>query len=148
MLRPLLLFLHVASAMGVVAALAVEALALTHLRRATGSSGARAALADLGVARRVEGPSLLLLLVTGFWLATAFWHWQGPWIRAGFLGLVVIGAIGGVMTGRVLRRLARRSEEQTLVAESHDVRHVLLRSFAIRALLLAAVVFLMTVKPT
>ena len=134
--------------MGVVAALGVEALALTHLRRATGSTEPRSALADLGVARRIEGPSLLFLLLTGFWLATAFWHWQGPWIRAGFLGLVVMGAVGGAMTGRVLRRLARRADGQTVVAESHGARRVMLRSFVIRALLLAAVVFLMTVKPT
>lgn len=108
---------------------------------------ARAALADLGRSRRVGGPAMLLLLVSGFWLATAYWHWQGAWMRWGLLGIVAIGAVGGVMTGRATRRLSSRLDDPAFDAVLREGNISLRRSFLIRAVLLAAVVFLMTVKP-
>jgi hypothetical protein len=147
MLRSNLLFIHVASAMGVFAALGVEALALAHLRRAAGGGMARLALADLGSARRLGGPAMLLLIVSGFWLATAYWHWRGAWMRLGLLGLVAIGAVGGLMTGRAVRRLGPHLNEPGFDAVLREVDPWLRRSLLIRAGLLAAVVYLMAVKP-
>ena len=147
MLRSNVLFIHIASAMAVFAALGVEALALAHLRRAEGSDMARAALADLGSARRLGGPAMLLLLVSGFWLATAYWHWQGAWMRLGLLGLVAIGAVGGLMTGRAVRRLGPHLNGPGLDAALRQADPWVRRSFLIRAALLVAVVYFMTVKP-
>ena len=147
MLRSNLLFIHVASAMGVFAALGVEALALAHLSRSAGNGMARAALADLGSARRLGGPAMLLLIVSGFWLATAYWHWQGAWMGLGFLGLVAVAAIGGLMTGRAVRRLVPRLNEPGFDDALRKVDPLLRRSLLIRTVLLAAVVYLMTVKP-
>jgi hypothetical protein len=147
LLRSNLLFIHVASAMGVFAALGVETLALAHLRRAAGGDMARAALADLGSARRLGGPAMLLLIVSGFWLATAYWHWQGAWMRLGLLGLVAIAAVGGLMTGRAVSRLDRHLNEPGFDAVLREVDPSLRWSFLIRVALLAAVLYLMTVKP-
>jgi uncharacterized membrane protein len=147
MLRSNVLFIHIASAMAVFAALGVEGLALVHLRRAEGGDRARAALANLGSARRIGGPAMLLLLVSGFWLATAYWHWQGAWIRMGLLGLVAIGAIGGLMTGRAVRRLGPQVNGPGLDAALRQADPWVRWSFLIRAALLVAVVYLMTVKP-
>ena len=148
MLRANLLFIHVASAMGVFAALGMEALALAHLRHAANDDAARASLADLGSAQRLAAPAMLGLIVSGFWLATAYWHWQGAWMRLGFLGLVAVGAVGGLMTGRAVRRLHPRRHEPGFDAALHRVVPSLRRSFLIRGTLLAAVVYLMTTKPT
>ncbi len=90
---------------------------------------------------------MLLLLVSGFWLATAYWHWQGAWIRLGLLGLVAIGAAGGLMTGRAVRRLSPQLNEPEFEAVLREVDPSLRWSFLIRVALLAAVVYLMTVKP-
>lgn len=147
MLRSTLLFIHLASAIAVFIALGIESVALVHLRRATTSDASRSALADLGVARRIDGPAMLLLLVSGMWLSTVFWHWQGGWIRMGFLGLVLVGAIGGSMTGRAVRRLRRQGDDLPFEAVAREANGALRRSFLIRGALLAAVVFLMTVKP-
>ena len=108
---------------------------------------ARAALADLGSARRLGGPAMLLLLVSGFWLATAYWHWQGAWMRLGLLGLVTIGAIGGLMTDRAVRRLGPHLNGPGLDAALRQADPWVRRSFLIRAALLVAVVYFMTVKP-
>jgi hypothetical protein len=146
MLRSNLLFIHVVGAMGVFVALGIEALALVQLRRASNAAGARAALAALAASQRVAGPSFLLLLLSGLYLATAYWRWQGAWIGLGFVGLVSIGAIGGLMTGRNVSRLRKGLETSPTITSFVDLRPALWASFVIRAALLAAVVFLMTVK--
>lgn len=148
MLRSNLLFFHIASALALFAALGMEMLALAHLRRATSGAPARAALDDLGTARRVGGPAMLLLIASGFWLATAYWHWRGAWMRLGLLGLVLVGAVGALMTGRVVRRLRPLLEQPGFDAGLRDADPALRWSFVIRTVLLAAVAYLMTVKPS
>jgi len=146
MIRSILLFLHVAGAMGVFVALGMEALALAQLRRASNGGATRAALAALGVGQRMAGPSGLLLVLSGLYLATAYWHWQGAWMGLGFLGMLSIGALGGIVTGRTVGRL-RKDLEGSRASTSVAVSPALWTSFALRAALLVAVLFLMTVKP-
>ena len=146
MLRSSLLFIHVVGAMGIFLALGMEAQALAQLRRSSDSTAARAGLAALGAAQRVGGLSMLLLVLSGLYLATAYWRWQGAWIGLGFVGLVSIGAVGGLMTGRNVSRL-RRDLDSGSVTSLAEARPTLWASFVIRAALLVAVVFLMTVKP-
>jgi hypothetical protein len=147
MLRSSLLFIHVIGAMGIFVALGMEALALAQLRRASDGAAARAALAALGAGQRVGGPSMLLVVLSGLYLATAYWRWQGAWIGLGFLGLVSIGAVGGLMTGRTVSRVRKSLETSGTITPLVEVRPTLWASFVIRAALLVAVVFLMTVKP-
>ena len=89
---------------------------------------------------------MLLLLLSGFWLATAYWHWQGAWMGLGFLGLVLIAAVGGLMTGRALRLLSSHLDQPGFDAVLRNAEPALRRSFLIRTVLLAVVVYLMTVK--
>lgn len=147
MLRSNLLFIHVLGAMGVFVAVGIEVAALVQLRRVSDAGGARAALALLGAGQRVAGPSFLLILLSGLYLATAYWHWQGAWMGLGFLGLVFIGAAGGLMTGRSASRLRKGLETTGAMTSLVDVRPTLRASLVIRAGLLLAVIFLMTVKP-
>lgn len=147
MLRYNTLFLHVIAAMGVFTALGMEAAALAQLRRAADGATAREALAGFRSSQRIGGASMLVLLLTGLRLATAYWHWKGAWMGLGFAGLIAIGAVGGLMTGRRVRRLQKTvggSESATSLLQALPA---LRTSFAIRAALLAGVVYLMTVKP-
>lgn len=146
MLRSYVLFIHVVSAMGIFVALGVEALALGQLRRASDGGALRATLTTLGAGQRVAGPSALLLLLSGLYLATAYWHWEGAWIGCGLLGMVSVGALGGLMTGRGVGRL-RNSLDASTSASVGEVTQTLRTSLVVRAALLIAVVFLMTVKP-
>lgn len=133
--------------MGLFIALGIETRALAHLRRATGGTTALSALADLRAARRVGTPAMFLLVVSGFWLATVYWRWQGAWMRLGLLGLVLVAAVGGLMTGRAVRRLSRHMDDPGLDGMLRKADPALRRSFLIRGVLLAGVVYLMTVKP-
>jgi hypothetical protein len=147
MLRDNLLFIHVISAMGMFTALGIEALGLTLLRRASDGSTARGALTALGSSRRISGLSLLVLLLTGLRLAAAYGRGGGAWIGLGLAGLVVIGAIGGLVTGRRISRLQKIPGEGGMSPSLIEALPVLWTSFVMRAALLAGVVYLMTVKP-
>jgi hypothetical protein len=147
MLRSNLLFIHVMSAMGIFLSLGIEGVALAQLRRASDRAAAKAALGSFGVGQRVAGPSMLLLLISGLYLAKAYWQGKGAWIGLGLLGLVVAGALGGAMTGRGTRRLRKALETGSEIAAVGKVDGKLRTSYALRLALFALVVYLMTVKP-
>ena len=148
MLRDNLLFIHVVSAMGMFTALGIEALGLTLLRRGADGTTARGALTALGSSRRISGLSLLVLLLTGLRLAAAYGQGERAWIGLGLAGLVAIGAIGGLMTGRRVSRLQKIPGDGKMSPSLIEAFPVLWTSFVLRAALLAGVVYLMTVKPS
>jgi hypothetical protein len=147
MLRYLFLFLHVTSAMGVFAALGIEAAALFQLRRADAVADGRAALQAYQLVRPVGALSLLGILVSGIYLATTAWQWRGAWIGLGFLGLVIVAGIGGVATRRGLARVERAANGARGVAGGDRGDAILRASLRARVAILVGVVYLMTVKP-
>lgn len=133
--------------MGLFVAVGLEAGALAQLRRATTNSAAQGALAGLTLSGRVGGPSMLLVLASGIYLATVFWKWQGHWFHFGLLGVIIVAALGITITARRLARLHKSLNEpgsDTLALRSDPM---LVVSLVMRALLLVGIVFLMTVKP-
>jgi hypothetical protein len=143
----LVLFVHVASAMGIFAALAMEWLLASRLEAATSGPEAAAAAKAFGILPRVGAPSTILVLFTGIYLTTAGGLWHAGWPVAGLVGLVLIGATGGLLgSGRVAR------QARTLDATGAPARRVLQTplqraSIGARAWLGLAVVYLMTVQP-
>lgn len=146
MLHDLLVFLHVTSAMGIVAGLGVEGLALLQLRPAGSVDEARRALSNSRYVQRVTGTSLLATLITGVYLATAYWKWQGAWMGVAFMTIFVIALIGGLMTGRATSR-AMRSADALVVNAIAALHARLSASYFIRLGLFIGIVFLMTTKP-
>lgn len=148
-LHELFLFLHVSSAMGLFTALGVEGLCLRQLGRADGPRETATALGGLALLPPVGGASTLLLLVSGIYLATTRWHWQGAWIGLGFAGLVLVALIGALVTGRALARVRPTAGGETGRGWSvaRAAMPTLAASFCARAAILLGVVFLMTVKP-
>lgn len=146
MLRLIIVFLHVASAMGIVASFGIESLVLVQLRAARGAADARTVLANFRHSQRAGGGSLLLTVVTGIYLATAYWKWNGAWIGLGFLTLVAIAVVGAMMTGLHVTRFLRANSSAGSTLPSGFVGRLKM-SFAIRMALFFGIVFLMTVKP-
>ena len=147
MVRLVLLFLHVTAAMGVVAGLGIEGLVLVQLRAARTGSDARTALASTRYVQRVMGWSLLAAIVTGIYLATAYWSWHGAWMGMALLTIVVMGAVGGFMTGRPTMRVLRAAGGDPGPEEMAAVQGRLSLSYVIRLGLFLGIVFLMTTKP-
>src|SRR5262245_14626729 len=127
MLRPLLVFIHVASAMTMFAALAIEFFTLLQLRRVTEPAGVRGAL-----------PGLRLTLATGTVLAATVWGWRAAWMQVGFAGLILIAIVGLTMNAPVVPRMLK-----TETAEPRAVRRVWI-SFMLRTFLFLGILFVMT----
>ena len=147
MLYPLLVFLHVTSAMGIVAGFGIEGLALLQLRAARTAEEARLSLANSRYVQRVAGSSLLAAIVTGVYLATAYWSWRGAWMGVAFMTIVVIALVGGLMTGRATSRAMRAPNESLPPAALAALQSRLSTSYTIRLGLFLGIVFLMTTKP-
>ena len=139
-----IVFLHVASAMGIVASFGIESLVLTQLRAARTATDARTVLSSYRYSQRAGAASLIVTVVTGIYLATAYW---GSWMGIGFLTLVAIAIIGATMTGRTVTRLLRVDSVNAGAALPSAFVARLRMSFLIRMSLFVGIVFLMTVKP-
>ena len=148
MVHQLLLFLHVVSAMGIVAGLGIEGAVLVQVRAARTAGEARGALGSTRYVQRVIGLSMLTAIVTGMYMATAYWGWRGAWMGVAMLTIVVIALVGGLMTGRPTTRLMRATGDPLGAAEILAVQRRLSMSYVIRLGLFLGIVFLMTTKPT
>jgi hypothetical protein len=141
MVRTVLVFIHVTSAIGVFGALAIEGAVLLQIRRSADAAQLHTALNNGRLVPRVAIPSLLATILSGLYLTATVWGWRAAWIDVGLLGLIVTAAIGAAATGPRIARL-----QNTLHGD--DGRDpMLLASFIMRTFILIGVVFLMTVKP-
>ena len=100
----LALFVHILGAFGLIAAITLEASAQWGLRRAATAEEARARLAGVRVIQRLAPASLGSILLTGLYMMAVAWGPKG-WIVAAFAGLLMIGLIGGLVTGVRMARL-------------------------------------------
>src|SRR3954463_10713141 len=142
-----LLFLHVTSAMGIVAGLGIELLALMQLRAAGMADEARKALTSSRYVQRVSGASFLATTVTGLYLATVYWSWRGAWMGVALLAIVAMALVGALMTGRPMLRAMRAPSDGLGSAEIAALQARLSFSYAIRIGLFLGIVFVMTTKP-
>ena len=143
------LFFHIAGALGVFAALALDWVGISKLRGARTVEQVREWAGMYGIIRALGGASVGALLIFGLYMTAVSWGPTG-WIGIGFLSLLfiaVFGAVSGIRLSRVLA--AARSGQGSL---GEDLRRALqaplfVASVRARAAVALGVVFLMTVKP-
>ena len=143
-------FLHVVGALGLFAGIGLEQVSLFSLRRATTTTQARDWLAVLGGLRRVDAPSGLTILATGFAMLFARWGHQA-WIGLAILGMVAMAILSIGITAR------RAAGIKTTLIDSNgpissELRarlrdRALYASASFRAAIALGIVFNMTVKP-
>ena len=147
----LALFVHILGAFGLVAAITLEASAQWGLRRAATAEEARARLAGMRVIQRLAPASLGSILLTGLYMMAVAWGPKG-WIVAAFAGLLMIGLVGGLVTGVQMGRLgpavgrASGPLSDELLGRLRDPALVI--SLRTRAAIVLGILFLMTLKPS
>lgn len=146
-----ILFLHILGAMGMFAVVGLEWTGLPPLRRAATGEGVRTWLRVLRPAGRLGPASMVTLLLTGFYMTAAL-RTRMAWVMVSMAALVVLGILGGGLTGRRIKAIRRQLAASEPGALSPDlqrlVRHpALWISLQLRTGLLLGVVFLMTTKP-
>jgi hypothetical protein len=146
-----LLFVHVLGAIALFAAIAVEVVSLASFEMTQDSREARTWLGRLTIPFRLGPPAMLAILLSGIAMMATRWGHQA-WLVAAFIGLVAMGAIGGLVSVRGLRRLRAALELETGPALSDAFRSVrsrtsLVASVVLRATLGIGIVALMSFKP-
>lgn len=150
-LHSFLVFVHVLAAMGLFAAIGIETVALARLRRAERVAEVRAWLGLYDTSFRLGGISMLVILVSGIWVAATVWGHQA-WLAAAFVGAVAMGAMAGALTSRQVRRLRQGIAGETNPEASGALRALLSAralafSLRFRVAVVVGVVGLMTFKP-
>ena len=151
-LYPVLVFLHVLGAMGLFAAIAIEAVALGRLRQTDAPAGVREGMALLARNERLGGIAMLTLIASGAWMMATTWGHQW-WIASAFIGIIGMGIAGGAVSSRRIRRLraalaAERGPGLSQAFTSLQSSAALVASLRVRIALGIGIVALMTLKPT
>jgi hypothetical protein len=95
------LFAHVISALGISAALGLEAVTLMHLRSATTASEA-SGWSELAPGLPILAiGSLVLLLLSGIFMTTQISGWSLPWPRAAVAALILIAPLAAATARRM-----------------------------------------------
>jgi hypothetical protein len=143
------LFLHIAGALGVFAALALDWVGIANLRRARTFEQLREWAGVYVAIRGLGAAAVAALVVFGLYLTAVTWGPTG-WIGIGFISLLFIAVVGAVSGVRLSRLLAAAGSGQGSLGEDlrAQVRAPLfVASVRARTALALGVVFVMTVKP-
>ncbi len=148
----LLVFVHVLGAVGIFAALAVEAVSLGRLRRADKPADVCVWTSGLALPRRLGPVAMMTTLASGIWMMAVAWGHQ-PWLVDALIGLVAMAAAGVVTLrrGRQLRLalVTETASELSDTFQSVQSGHgaALTASLRLRIAIGIGILALMTVKP-
>ena len=140
------LFVHIIAAVGVFVSLGLEWTGLRQLRRSTTDEQRGAWFRLAGGSGRIGMPSMLLAVLTGFFMARDSWH-RLAWLETAVATLVVMIAIGLTISRPRMAAIARAISTNSANLASIAADPALALSVQMRAALTAGIVFLMTVKP-
>lgn len=148
MLYLIALFLHVTGALMLAAAVTIEWLCVIGLRKAVSLDRARESLSTYSKLSMIGGIGTFLVLIPGIYMGVVAWP-GAAWVAVGLVGLILIGAIGGIMTGRKMRRMkndAAGAENLTPEFRRLTLDNSLVLSIRLRTMLVLGIVYMMTVK--
>ena len=144
------LFLHVVGALGVFVMLALEWVNLQRLQQVTTAEQVREWFTSSAGSRLVGGISFLLILTPGFYMTATAWGGVG-WITVTLGAIVLMGLLGGVLTGPRMAAIKRgmETESGSISADLQRLLHhpLLWVSMQTRVAIALGIVFLMCVKP-
>jgi hypothetical protein len=146
------LFLHFAGVAGLFAGYGLEWIVSSLLRRATGADQVRAWLRVYRFSLPVSGPALLLLILTGGYLASQMQGgMKAPWISASLVGIVIALGIGFTLILPRIRAIRSSLPEGNVALPASAVANLqngmLPTLIRVRAMLALGIVYLMTLKP-
>ncbi len=105
-LYPYALFFHILGAIGVFVGFGLQAVAVARMRRVSSRDELIGWMGVMGAPRVLAPISMLVILATGLYMVATRWSLDS-WAGAGLVGLLVLGAIGGLVTGRTMLAIGR-----------------------------------------
>jgi hypothetical protein len=145
-LHALILFLHLTGVVGLFLAFGIEWAAISFLGKSTTPGEAQTWLRLGRIGPLVNGPALLLVILSGGYLASLISAFKQGWVPASFVGIAVVAALGGAINAPKMRaiRLAIPVGGEKLSTALHTKSlpvSVRLRTFAA-----LSIVFMMVAK--
>jgi predicted integral membrane protein DUF2269 len=145
------MFLHLAGMAGLFVGYGLEWTASSFLRRATTSDQARASLRIYKLSLPISGPALLLLILSGGYLASLTGGMKQGWISGSLLGIVFALGIGFVfILPRVRTIRAALPEGSAALSEASLARvqdPMIVTLIRVRFMLALGIVYVMIAKP-
>jgi len=146
------LFLHVSGAIGYFVGMGTWLFGFAAMRRAQRVEQVRALTNLTGRLGPLFGISVLLILVTGLYMAITAWGFQTGWIPVALVSLILIAPLGTAIIEprrRTIARLAQEAPDGPLPQELEQRIHDPILGTALQTvtILLLGIVFLMTTKP-
>jgi Predicted integral membrane protein (DUF2269) len=146
-----IVFLHLAAMAFLFMGYGLEWTGTAFLRKATTAQAARSGLSTYRVSLPMSGPALLVLILSGGFLAGVTGASKEGWILGSVLGIVVALFLGfGLVMPRMKRiRAALPAGDGPLGADALDKVQdgVLVTLIRVRAFIALGIVYLMTLKP-
>jgi uncharacterized membrane protein len=149
----LALFAHILGVIGLFVGLSLGWVSILRLRRARTVAQVRAETTSSGAQRVLVVVSSLLLLVAGIYMTVTAWDSDPPWILLSLAALLVMGVLGGGVSGRRLSAIEKAAAvEDGAGAISPALKRRIADPVPLTAMQTAGmiglgVVFLMTAKP-
>ena len=147
----LALFLHFVGLVGLFVGYGLEWIVSALLRRATNTDQLRAWLRVYRTSLPISGPGLLVLIFSGWYLASLSGAMKQGWVSATFLAILLALGIGFVFILPRVRAIRRAMPEGSggLPANVTALLHApaLPTLIRVRGFLALGIVYLMTVKP-
>lgn len=104
-LYALILFLHLAGVVTLFLAFGIEWAAISFLGKANSSEEAQTWLRLGRLAPLINGPALLVVILSGGYLASISHVFRQGWIPASFIGIGVVALLGGAINAPKLRAI-------------------------------------------
>src|SRR5262249_20349191 len=145
-LYALILFVHLTAAVTLFLAFGIEWAAISFLGKAKSPDEANTWLRLARLAPLINGPALLLAILSGGYLASLISAFKQGWIPGSFVGITVVALLGGAINAPKLRaiRLAIPEGGEKLFAALHS--KALPISVRLRTFAALGIVFMMAAK--
>lgn len=147
-----IVFLHLAGMAGLFIGYGLEWVGTARLRAATTTNAARTWLGTYRLSLPLSGPALLVLILTGGYMAGVTGASKEGWILASFAGIVIALVIGFAMVMPRMKRIKAALPEGDAALSADGLAlvqdAVIVTLIRMRLFLALGIVYLMTVKPT
>lgn len=144
------LFLHIAGAITLFMAFAIEWTSLLHLQRASKLEQARLWINASSVARPLSMAGMIVLILTGGYLTHRMEAWRYAWLWVALAATFSLAGIAAAFTQRRMNEIRRACQEWCELTEGLTTRFrdpILQVSIRLRTAFALSIVFMMTRKP-
>lgn len=145
-LYALILFVHLTGVVTLFLAFGIEWAAISFLRKANSPEEAQTWLRLGRLAPLVNGPALLVVILSGGYLASIISAFKQGWIPASFIGIAVVAALGGAINAPKMRAIRLAIPQGGAVLSAALRTKLLPVSVRLRTFATLGIVFMMAAK--